>query len=79
MRKTAANLAHPVFVGECHGYGGRARALYHHGDYYDINAIWQTNLISDSNLRLKVRIRRRRRPRAIRWHRDQSVEAATRL
>jgi hypothetical protein len=31
------------------GYGGTLHVLYITGDYYDVNAIWQTNIISDVN------------------------------
>ena len=32
------------------GHGGPLRVLYVTGDYYDINAVWQTNITSDVNV-----------------------------
>lgn len=32
------------------GHGGPLRVLYVTGDYYDVNAVWQTNITSDVNV-----------------------------
>ena len=37
------------------GHGGPLRVLYVTGDYYDINAVWQTNIISDVNVMYRCR------------------------
>ncbi|WOH49220.1 hypothetical protein [Bradyrhizobium sp. sBnM-33] len=37
----------PELAGALIGHGGPLRVLYITGDYYDINAIWQTNITSD--------------------------------
>ncbi|MGY3234165.1 MULTISPECIES: hypothetical protein [unclassified Bradyrhizobium] len=39
----------PSLASQIHGYGGTLHVLYVTGDYYDVNAIWQTNLLQDSN------------------------------
>ncbi len=40
----------PVFASYLAGSDGEFNVLYVKGDYYDINAIWQTNIISDVNV-----------------------------
>ena len=37
----------PELAGALIGHGGPLKVLYITGDYYDINAIWQTNITSD--------------------------------
>jgi hypothetical protein len=37
----------PELAGALIGHGGPLRVLYVTGDYYDINAVWQTNITSD--------------------------------
>jgi len=37
----------PELAGTVIGHGGPLKVLYITGDYYDINAIWQTNITSD--------------------------------
>lgn len=37
----------PGLAGALIGHGGPLRVLYVTGDYYDINAVWQTNITSD--------------------------------
>lgn len=39
----------PSLASLIHGYGGTLHVLYVTGDYYDVNAIWQTNLLQNSN------------------------------
>lgn len=36
------------------GNGGTFHILYVTGDYYDVNAIWQTNIVSDANLAVQL-------------------------
>jgi hypothetical protein len=36
------------------GNGGTFHVLYVTGDYYDVNAIWQTNIMSDANVALQL-------------------------
>jgi len=40
----------PELAGALIGHGGPLRVLYITGDYYDINAVWQTNVTSDVNV-----------------------------
>ena len=40
----------PELAGALIGHGGPLRVLYVTGDYYDINAVWQTNVTSDVNV-----------------------------
>ncbi|MBR1280160.1 hypothetical protein [Bradyrhizobium sp. AUGA SZCCT0283] len=40
----------PELAGALIGHGGPLKVLYITGDYYDINAIWQTNITSDVNV-----------------------------
>ena len=40
----------PDLGGAIAGNGGPLRVLYVTGDYYDINAVWQTNITSDVNV-----------------------------
>lgn len=40
----------PELGGLIAGHGGPLRVLYVTGDYYDINAVWQTNITSDVNV-----------------------------
>jgi hypothetical protein len=35
------------------GNGGTFNILYVTGDYYDVNAIWQTNIVSDANMAIQ--------------------------
>ena len=37
----------PELAGALIGHGGPLKVLYVTGDYYDINAVWQTNITSD--------------------------------
>ena len=37
----------PELAGALIGHGGPLKVLYITGDYYDINAVWQTNITSD--------------------------------
>lgn len=39
----------PSLASLIHGYGGTLHVLYVTGDCYDVNAIWQTNLLQNSN------------------------------
>ena len=36
------------------GNGGTFHILYVTGDYYDVNAIWQTNIVSDANMAIQL-------------------------
>jgi hypothetical protein len=36
------------------GNGGTLNILYVTGDYYDVNAIWQTNIVSDANMAIQL-------------------------
>lgn len=36
------------------GNGGTLNILYITGDYYDVNAIWQTNIVSDANMAIQI-------------------------
>ena len=36
------------------GNGGTLDILYVTGDYYDVNAIWQTNIVSDANMAIQL-------------------------
>jgi hypothetical protein len=36
------------------GNGGTLNILYITGDYYDVNAIWQTNIVSDANMAIQL-------------------------
>jgi hypothetical protein len=36
------------------GNGGTFHILYVTGDYYDVNAIWQTNIVSDANMAMQL-------------------------
>jgi hypothetical protein len=40
----------PELAGALIGHGGPLKVLYVTGEYYDINAIWQTNITSDVNV-----------------------------
>lgn len=40
----------PIFASYLAGSGGQFNVLYVKGDYYDVNAIWQTNVVSDVNV-----------------------------
>ena len=40
----------PELAGALIGHGGPLKVLYITGDYYDINAVWQTNITSDVNV-----------------------------
>jgi len=40
----------PGLAGALIGHGGPLKVLYVTGEYYDINAIWQTNITSDVNV-----------------------------
>ena len=40
----------PELAGALIGHGGPLKILYITGDYYDINAVWQTNVTSDVNV-----------------------------
>ena len=40
----------PELAGALIGHGGPLKVLYITGDYYDINAVWQTNVTSDVNV-----------------------------
>jgi hypothetical protein len=40
----------PELAGALIGHGGPLKVLYVTGEYYDINAIWQTNVTSDVNV-----------------------------
>jgi hypothetical protein len=36
------------------GNGGTFHILYVTGNYYDVNAIWQTNIVSDANMAIQL-------------------------
>jgi hypothetical protein len=36
------------------GNGGTFHILYVTGDYYDVNALWQTNIVSDANMAIQL-------------------------
>lgn len=36
------------------GSGGTLNILYITGDYYDVNAIWQTNIVADANMAIQL-------------------------
>jgi hypothetical protein len=40
----------PELAGVLVGHGGPLKVLYITGDYYDINAVWQTNITSDADV-----------------------------
>jgi hypothetical protein len=44
----------PSFAQLIAGNGGTLNILYVTGDYYDVNAIWQTNIVSDANLAIQL-------------------------
>jgi hypothetical protein len=44
----------PSFAQLIAGNGGTLNILYITGDYYDVNAIWQTNIVSDANLAIQL-------------------------
>ncbi|MCB1392463.1 hypothetical protein [Nitrobacter sp.] len=44
----------PSFAELIAGNGGKLNILYITGDYYDVNAIWQTNVVSDANLAIQL-------------------------
>ena len=44
----------PIYGTYLDGSGGTFNVLYVKGDYYDLNAIWQTNVTSDVNVVLQV-------------------------
>lgn len=44
----------PAFANYIAGSGGEFNVLYVKGDYYDINALWQTNIVSDTNVVLQI-------------------------
>lgn len=44
----------PVYGTYIDGSGGVLNVLYVKGDYYDVNAIWQTNVTSDMNLIIQL-------------------------
>jgi len=40
----------PQLAGALIGHGGPLKVLYITGDYYDVNAVWQTNVTSDADV-----------------------------
>lgn len=49
-----ATALDPSFGQMIAGNGGTFHILYVTGDYYDVNAVWQTNVMSDSNIALQI-------------------------
>jgi hypothetical protein len=47
---SGATLLDPSLGTAVAGYGGTFNVLYVKGDYYDVNAVWQTNITSDVNV-----------------------------
>jgi hypothetical protein len=47
---SGATSLDPIFASYIAGSGGVLNVLYVKGDYYDVNAIWQTNIVSDVNV-----------------------------
>jgi hypothetical protein len=47
---SGATLLDPSLGTAVAGYGGPFNVLYVKGDYYDVNAVWQTNITSDVNV-----------------------------